>query len=376
MSLSLFHAVNDGSLCVFLAALPVMRVALNLSLIEIGTVLSAGLLSTVIMQIVFGFLSDRGLAHHLLLGGFIALAIVDVLFVRAVTYWHVLVFYLLLRGVAGIYHPVGFSTVFRTARNLPAAMGFQSAFGDISIAFAMFTTGFLAESLGWGIPFILWGLAGFAGVLAFVALGGYSRKAIPLNDIENSIEFKHQNITRQFIVLQVSTLLFQCLYLVFTSFMPLFLNVNMQLSPGVSSLLVALWLAIGVTSSFNAGRFVQFLGGERRTLRISFGLTAIMILAAAALVLRSEMWTLAIVILVLCGIPFFLSYPVLCGMVGIAAPENRLGLAYATNLSISLIGGAIFSYGTAYFSSTYSLSVVFPILGVLALAACINIFVL
>jgi len=376
MSLSIFHAINDGSLAVFLAALPVMRVALKLSLIEIGTVLSAGLLSTVIMQIVFGFLSDRGLTRHVLLGGFIALAIVDLLFVRAAIYWHVLVFYLLLRGAAGAYHPVGFSTVFRTARNRSAAMGFQSGFGDSSIAFAMFTTGFLTESLGWNVPFLIWGLAGFAGVLAFVALGGYSRSAFHPDDTRPSIRSPGQKITRRFIVLQLGTLFTQCLYLVFTGFMALFLNVNLQLSPGISSLLVALWLAIGVASSFNAGRFVKFLGSEHRTLRISFGLTATLILAATVMVLRSEMWTLAIALLVLSGIPFFLSFPVLYGMVGTAAPENRLGLAYAINLSIALIGGSIFSYAAGYFSSIYGLTVVIPILGALALAEFISIIFL
>lgn len=374
--MSVFHVINDGSLAVFLAALPVMRVALNLSLIEIGTVLSAGLISTVVMQMVFGFLSDRGFSRYLLLGGFIALAVVDILFVSAATYWHVLVFYLLLRGAAGVYHPVAFSTVFRTARNRSAAMGFQSGFGDSSIAFAMFTTGFLAESLGWEMPFLLWGLAGFAAVLVFIMLGGYARRGMSLSGNVHSLRVQNQSSTRRYILLQFLALFIQCLYLVFTSFMPLFLNVNMQLSAGVSALLVALWIAIGVTFSFSAGRFVQFLGGEHRTLRICFGLTAIIFLAATALVLRSEMWILAISLLVLGGIPFFLSFPVLYGIVGTAAPENRLGLAYATNLSISLIGGSIFSYATAYLSSIFSLAVLFPVLAALALAAFINMLAL
>jgi predicted MFS family arabinose efflux permease len=240
----------------------------------------------------------------------------------------------------------------------------------------MFTTGFLTESLGWNVPFLIWGLAEFAGVLAFVALGGYSRSAFHPDDTKPSIRSPGQKITRRFIVLQLGTLFTQCLYLVFTGFMALFLNVNLQLSPGISSLLVALWLAIGVASSFNAGRFVRFLGSEHRTLRISFGLTAILILAATVMVLRSEMWTLAIALLVLSGIPFFLSFPVLYGMVGTAAPENRLGLAYAINLSIALIGGSIFSYAAGYFSSIYSLTVVIPILGALALAEFISIIFL
>jgi predicted MFS family arabinose efflux permease len=376
IALSIFHIINDGSLAVFLAALPVMHVALNLSLIEIGTILSAGLISTVVMQVVFGFLSDRGFAPYLLLGGLIALAVVDILFVSATAYWNVLVIYLLLRAAAGVYHPVAFSTVFRTARNRSAAMGFQSGFGDSSIAFAMLTTGFLAESLGWEMPFLLWGFAGFAATLAFILLGGYSRRNTYLGDNPESLEVQNQGITKRYILLQLLALFIQCLYLIFSSFMPLFLNVNVHLSPGVSSFLVALWIAIGVAFSFNTGRFVKLLGDEHRTLRVCFGLTALMFLAATVLVLRSEMWTFAIAIVVLSGVPFFLSFPVLYGIIGTAAPANRLGLAYATNLSVSLIGGSFFSYGGGYLSSIYSLTALFPILAVLAVSAFINMLAL
>ena len=82
MALSTYHAVNDGSLAVFLAVLPVMRVALGLSLVEIGTILSAGILATVVMQLVFGYLADIRSSRSLLTGGLISIAIVDLAFVR------------------------------------------------------------------------------------------------------------------------------------------------------------------------------------------------------------------------------------------------------------------------------------------------------
>jgi MFS family permease len=352
-ALSIFHAVNDGSLAVFLAGLPVMMVALNLSLIQIGTLLSAGLLATVIMQFVFGYLSDRGHTRPVLIAGLASVAVIDIVFVEAGRYWHVFLFYVLLRAAAGVYHPVSFSTIFRTTQNRSAAMGFQSAFGDASLAFAMFSTGFIAESLGWRVPFLLWGLVGLMGVVAFVSLLRSHHEASAVDEFpEKSVErARNHGISKHFVVLQFSTMFLQCLFLIFTGFMPLFLNINFKLSPGISSLVVALWLALGVGSGFNAGRFVKFFGSEQRTIKISFGLTTLMLIAATALTLKAELWAATLVLLVLTGIPYFLSFPVLYGIVGTTAPGNRLGLAYATNLSLSLVAGSALSYGTGYLSS-------------------------
>lgn len=376
--LSMFHALNDGSLAVFLAALPVMRVALNLSLVDIGTVLSAGLLATVIMQFAFGYLSDRGFTWRLLIGGLAAIAIVDLSFVQAVDYWHVLLFYLLLRAAAGVYHPVSFSTIFRSAEKRSAAMGFQSAFGDASLAFAMFSTGFLAESFGWRIPFIIWGVAGLVGTFAFVSLLGFRQESqASIDPLKSSTELgASHGKRRQYVLLQFSTMFLQSLFLVFTGFMPLFLNINFQLSPGVSALVVALWLALGVGSGFNAGRFVEFFGNERRALRVTFGLTTLMLLGATILTLRAELWFVTVALLILSGIPYFPSFPILYGVVGTTAPKDRLGLAYATNLSLSLVAGSVLSYVAGYFSSVYSLVVVLPILLAAALAASVTAFLL
>ncbi len=378
IALSIFHAINDGSLAVFLAALPVMRITLNLSLIQIGTLLSVGLLATVVTQFVFGYLSDIGFTHAILTGGLLSLAVVDVAFIHASDYWLVLLLYLLLRAAAGVYHPVSFSTIFRTAVNRSAAMGFQSAFGDGSLAFAMLSTGFLAESFGWQAPFLIWGLAGLFGFVAFLSIVGVRREVSSLGQpSKDTAEMNPSSeTTRRYVVLQFSTLFLQCLFLTFTGFMPLFLNINLKLTPGVSALVVAFWLGLGVVSSFNAGRFVEFFGDEQRTLRISFALTTLLLIAATALLFRSEMLIPAVLLLVLSGIPYFLAFPVLYGIVGTTAPTRRLGLAYATNLSFSLVAGSAISYGTGYLASIFSLIVVLPILVGVALAASLTSFFL
>jgi MFS family permease len=377
MALSLFHAINDGSLAVFLAAIPVMRIDLGLSFVEIGTVLSTGLLATVAMQFVSGHLSDKGLTRRILVLGFASIAIVDLILAGADNYWQVLLFYLLLRTAAGVYHPVSFSTIFSTLSDRSEAMGFQSAFGDSSLAFAMVTTGFVAESFGWRVPFLAWGIAGILGVLVFLSLTPPpSRSAVAGTIAENTNGGRSLGFTRGYVVLQFSNACLQCFYLIYTGFMPLFLNVNLNLSPGMSSLIVALWLAVGVGATFNAGRFVRIFRGERRTLRITFSITSIIMVAATVLMIGAGLWLPAVVLLVLSGIPFFLTYPVIYGVIGTTAPRRHLGLAYATNLSFALVAGSFLSYVAGYLSSIYSLVIILPILVISVLGATLTAFLL
>lgn len=376
--LSIFHAVNDGSLAVFLAVLPVMRVALGLSLVEIGTVLSVGILATVVMQVVFGYLADMGLSKQILTGGFVSVAMVDLLFVRGGTYVQVLILYVLFRAAAGVYHPVSFATIFRTASNRSTALGFQSAFGDGSIAFGMLSMGFVAESLGWQTPFLIWGIVALVGFGVFVLLMrtrvNETKRRPP--EVEADRSDHKSGITRGMVIVQVSTAFVTCLFTIFSSYIPLFLNVNLQVSPGVSSLVVALWLGVGVVSSFNAGRWVSAFGSERKTARACFILTTGLLAAGTVVAFGEGLWTVALAFLVLSGVTFFPVFPVMYGVVGGAARRNRLGLAYATNLSLSLIAGSIASYGVGYLASIYTLAIVLPILLIFAVVASLISFLL
>jgi hypothetical protein len=174
----------------------------------------------------------------------------------------------------------------------------------------------------------------------------------------------------------MSTVFLQCLYLVFSGFIPLYLNVSLGLSPGVSALVVALWLAIGVWFTFNAGRFVAFFGSEKTTLKVSFVLTTLILALATILTFTKSLWVVALALMILSGVPFFLSFPVVYGIVGTTAPGKRLGLAYAANLSSSLVAGSALSYAAGYLSSIYSLVVILPMLVAVALAASVTAFLL
>lgn len=157
--------------------------------------------------------------------------------------------------------------------------------------------------------------------------------------------------------------------------MALFLNVNLGLSPGLSALVVALWLGIGVTASFNAGRITEFFKGEYRTLRIAFGLTALAF-SLAFIMASMNLWLLALILLVLSGPPHLLTFPVLYEAIGTTSSRRHLGLAYATNLSLSLLAGSAISYLTGYLGSIFSLFVILPILVLCAVGATLTTLLL
>jgi hypothetical protein len=84
----------------------------------------------------------------------------------------------------------------------------------------------------------------------------------------------------------------------------------------------------------------------------------------------------AVALEILSGVPFFLSFPVVYGIVGTTVPGKRLGLAYAANLGLSLAAGSALSYAAGYLSSIYSLAVILPLLVTTALAASVTALLL
>jgi len=168
-----------------------------------SSLLSVGLLATVVVQFPFGHLADKGFVRPIIMLGVFSIASVDLLFLRAENYWHLLVFYVPLRAAGGVYHPVSFSTIFRSAGHRSREMGFQYAFGDGSLAFAHVSTGFISESYGWHVPFLAWGAASLVGAVAVSFLTGTWRTSHvgrgTVNSVSRDLDFRH------FAVLQFTT---------------------------------------------------------------------------------------------------------------------------------------------------------------------------
>lgn len=384
VALGIYHFVNDGSLTLFASALPVMRIALGLDFIQIGTILGAGLLATMLLQLLFGSLSDMGHASRVLVIGFAGVVLVDVFFPLSSTFTQVLVFYVLLRSAAAVYHPVSFASIGRIYLvNRTAAFGFQGAIGDLGLTIATLATGVLSQTWGWREPFWVWGGIGLVLFAYFVTtvmrhrISFYARFPVPARETDDN-PGNSTSLRLVFAILAAVYSLTTVSFILFTGYMPLYFNIIEGLSPAWSTALVAVWIAIGVLAGFMTGRVVSKLGGESRTLRIMFGLeTALLLIATVTLYVESLSSSGSLVrfaALVLTGIPVFITFPAASGLLGLRTPHGRLGIAYAVNLSLGLMVASMATYLTGYLASLTTIAITLPLLAVVAVLGTLASF--
>ena len=385
LALGLYHCMNDASLALLTSALPVMRISLGLSYLQIGTVLSAGLAATMVLQLLAGSLSDIGHARMLLFVGFGGIVVVVLLFPTSSTFLQVLIFYVLLRSAAAVYHPVGFAAVGRTyLENKTTAFGYQGAVGDFGLALAIFSTGVLSQALGWETPFWVWGVIG-VGLFAYFAVTVirykvlfYPRLSSSGGQSTNASESK--SVKSTFAPIAIASSLTTTTFILFTGYMPLYFNVIHALTPAESTAIVATWVGIGVVAGLMTGRLSNRLGGEVRTLRLMFTIEAAL-LALAAYVFSAELdlspaHSVGYSAIILTAIPVFITFPAVNGLLGLRMPHRRLGLTYGMNLSLGLFAASATTYVIAYLASTMTMSVVLPVLLVVAAVAAVTSFML
>jgi len=376
LALSVFHCMNDGSLALFASALPVMRVGLELSFVEIGTILGVGLAATMLLQLVFGYLSDQGHARPILFLGFAGVVVADLIFPIGSAFIQVLIFYTLLRSAAAVYHPVSFASIGRTyAENKTAAFGYQGAIGDFGLTLATFSTGILSEVWGWRVPFWVWGAIGvmlfayFATTITRHRIGFYAKPVYSAGELGNN-QGNSNSLKSAFAVLAIVSSMTTVSFILFTGYMPLYFNIIETLSPAWSTTAVAAWIGIGVVAGFMAGRVVNRLRGEARTLQVMFTMQAILFFIASITLAYGTVgpWgpTFRYPAIVLSGIPVFITFPAVNGLLGLRMPHRRLGLTYALSLSLGLMAASLASYLAGYLASITSIAVILPMLFIIA----------
>lgn len=373
--------MNDGYLAVFTAALPVMRVGLELDFLEIGTILSLGLIATMLLQMLFGYLSDRGRASQILVLGFAGIVVVELVFPVSSVFVQVLVCYVLLRSAAAVYHPVSFSSIGRTyVENKTAAFGYQGAIGDLGLALGTFSTGILSEMLGWRVPFWAWGVVGIILFVYFTSIVFRHRIGFYAQPVASDDEI-HQNpstsrsLKSAFAVLATVSSITTATFILFTGYMPLYFNVTEGLSPSGSTTIVASWIGIGAIAGLMTGRVVGSFGGEARVLRIAFTVEALLFLTGTVVFFFTwpVPWARMVgyAATVLTGVPVFITFPAVNGLLGLRMPHRRLGLTYAFNLSLGLLVASAATYLAGYLASIASIAVILPMLLVIAVLGAV-----
>lgn len=129
---SIYHLTNDGAVTVLAGQIIFLQVAFAFGPFETGLLSGTALLTTAVLQIVFGAMSDRRDPPRFLPLGILVLGVGSALVALSTNFWMLLVLVSLSRIGASFYHPVGVAWIGREfrGRELDRSMGFQSAFGD------------------------------------------------------------------------------------------------------------------------------------------------------------------------------------------------------------------------------------------------------
>jgi hypothetical protein len=159
-------------------------------------------------------------------------------------------------------------------------------------------------------------------------------------------------------------------FILFTGYMPLYFNLVGGLSPASSTALVAAWIGIEVVAGYMTGKVVSRLGGEVRTLRLTFAIGALLFLTAYAVGNFGfpAPWatTISYLTVLLTGILIFITFPVVNGLLGLRMPHRRLGLTYALSLSLGLVVSSLATYIMGHLASVMSIAVALPMMFVIA----------
>jgi len=379
-ALAIYHFVNDGTFVVFTATLPAITMALGLTFYQVGIVLSLGSTSYLIMQLIFGHISDRGFANAIIFIGFIGVAFSCALLPFSSLFAQVLTAYLLMRAFTAVYHPVSFASVSRIYEKCRTkAFGVQGVGEQVAMVAAPLFTGFVAEAYGWGAPFYVWATVGLVGFFFFLILFKRSRLNFGNDGVNSPVEEPAKPFEiRLYAMIAASIALADGVYVLFMSYMPLYLTIAQGMRLSTATIILALWFAAGIPVAAYAGRIAKLLGGESRSLIGFFSLMTALFLVSNLLEFQTS-WrasSILYMLLILSGTSVYVCFPFQLSMIGRLVSDRRRGVSYALTLDAGVVGGTIVAYVTGYLASLLTISIVLPLLLLISAVGLIVAFVL
>ncbi len=330
--------------------------------LQIGILTSVALLTTVVFQVLFGFLSDRAQPRYLLSAGMLILGLAALLIVGLSGFSLLLLAVVLLRVGSSFYHPVGISWISKLYKGGPVdkAMGFQSAFGDAGVIIAFVTSPILALQFGWAGPFLLWGVASLAASLLGWAITRSVEyrpnplTAPPLSHLPHQI----RGIGRWILPLAIGG----ASYNITNSFGPLLLARDLHFSPIIADGIIALWLLVGVVAAYLYGH-ISARAGRFNSLRFAF-----LIIGISGLLLFMIPLPLVVVpTFIAFGAGLFITYPALFAFVSEGTEVGGQGLTFGLVFAFQLLGGAVVAYPSGLLAAAFGFGSPFLLMAALGL---------
>ncbi len=253
-----------------------------------------------------GRLGDHWGRRAMMLVFFFGLGASSILVALTRSPWQLAVALTLVGAFAAIYHPVGIPMLVQSAERPGRVIGVNGLAGNLGIAAAALSTGFLVKYFGWRSAFVVPGLVSIACGVAFARMAP-RESAPPSKRAPRQVDLPAAVLARVFIVLTLTST-FGSLVFNFTT------NGNGELlrerlaavtrDPATLGMLLALVYAIGSIAQVVVGRLI-----DRVPLKPLFLAIVAAQIPLFALAVRAEGWALyvlaiAFMVFVFGAIPF------------------------------------------------------------------------
>jgi FSR family fosmidomycin resistance protein-like MFS transporter len=367
LSASIFHALTDASTVVIPTIFPILysRGFLITRYSQIGFLSNLGLITTVLFQFIVVRFSYRRDYRIFLLASGLGICASLALTPLARSFAVLLLFFILLRLAASVYHPLIIAWISKSTsgsgKELDRAMGIQSGSGNVGVVLAYLTVGFLAQRWSWKTPLFVW--AGFG--LVFVAAGLLMLRGVPSKNDEVRPRRAAQSWFRSLVAVKrfVPGFFFGGMgWNVTVFFAPSLLNHRFGIPMGQTGLFLALWMGIGTVTGYSYGNL------SRRFGRKPIFLTT---LAGSTLCLAVIGWSpfkgLAVAALLVFGGLLLMIYPSLHTFVGSTVRPDEQTRAFSWVSNIQMLSGALVALVSGFLSDAIGIHVPFLFAAVLTL---------
>jgi FSR family fosmidomycin resistance protein-like MFS transporter len=369
-TVSLIHAINDGSVAVISILFPIFKDLFQLSYTQIGFITGGGLFITLVAQLFLGRIADGKNVNSFLLTGLLLTSVSLLLLSFSNGFIALLFLVFFMKFATSFFHPIGIGWISRTYKKerLDWAMGIQSGFADLGAFLAILTTLSIAQLSGWNVPLYGWACICLIGLLMSLVLTHQLTKESVIVPKPKQKHSAREMATDAFKRIQGIRLLIPAFIIsggawgVFITYFPLLLTEQTTLSLPVIGFLVALWIGVGSVTSLAYGKIRSYIHRKKLLVLsyITIGFLSLSLVFFVHIVVL-------MVAMILLGVAVFLTYPALFSFVSEVTDESVEGWMFGITFTFQTGGGAIILFLGGVFSDLFGIWMPFALLGLLSL---------
>jgi len=369
-TVSLIHAINDGSVAVISILFPIFKELFDLSYTQVGIITGGGLFITLIAQLLLGRIADGKNVISFLLTGLLLTSLSLLLLTFSNAFITLIFFIFFMRFATSFFHPIGIGWISRTYKKnrLDWAMGIQSGSADFGAFLAILTTLSITQLTHWTVPLYGWACICILGLLASLFLTFQLNKEFVIVPKEIKKHSIKEMATDAFHRMKGIKILIPAFMIsgaswgVIITYFPLLLTERTTLSLPIIGFLVALWTGIGSITSLSFGKIRSYVH-RKKLLVIAYLILGICCLFLAVF----THLIILIIIMILLGIAVFLTYPALFSYVSEVTHESVEGWTFGLTFTFQTGGGAIILFIGGVLSDLFGIWTPFALLGMLSL---------